>query len=283
MKLTFWGVRGSIPAPGPETARYGGNTLCIELRTARDDLIILDAGTGLATFGNTLLPSGFGKGQGSAAIMLSHAHMDHIQGFPFFAPIYIPGNSFVIYGRERAPGRLEAIFEGQMNPHFSPVHSLKNLGASIEFESLTQGTPADCFGVSVDCLTLPHGSTTALAFRFEEQGRSLVVASDAGYTTPEIPDKIIDFYRGAEVLIHDCTYTPEDRAERQNRGFSSIAEAAQAATRAGVGKLVMIHYDQDYTDDDVDALHARCRTLLDEGGGTDIELVAARERDSLDV
>ncbi len=283
MKITFWGVRGSIPAPGPETARYGGNTLCIELRTDADELVIIDAGTGLAQLGNTLLPTGFGKGQGEAAIMLSHAHMDHIQGFPFFAPIYIPGNRFTIYGREKAPGRLEAIFEGQMNPHFSPVHSLKNLGADFEFESLHEKSSGEAYGITVRCLTVPHGSTTALAFRFEQAGRTLCVATDAGYPEPRASDEVIDFFRGADVLVHDCTYTPEDQAERRNRGFSSITEAADIAIRAEVGRLVMIHYDQDYADDQVDVLRDRCRALLDDGGGKGIQLTAAAEGMTLDI
>jgi ribonuclease BN (tRNA processing enzyme) len=215
--------------------------------------------------------------------MISHAHMDHIQGFPFFAPIYIPGNRFTIFGREKAPGRLEAIFEGQMNPHFSPVHSLKNLSANFEFEALRRQASSEAYGLTIRCLTVPHGSTTALAFRFEEAGRSLCVATDAGYPELEIPDEFIDFYRGADVLVHDCTYTPEDQAERRNRGFSSIAEAVQVATRAGVGHLVMIHYDQDYTDDQVDTLRDRCRGLLDADGGRDIELTAAAEGMTLDI
>lgn len=283
MKITFWGVRGSIPAPGPETVRYGGNTLCIELRTANEELVIIDAGTGLAQLGNTLLPTGFGKGQGDAAIMLSHAHMDHIQGFPFFAPIYIPGNRFTIYGRERAPGRLEAIFEGQMNPHFSPVHSLKNLGADFEFESLKEEASNEAYGVTVRCLTVPHGSTTALAFRFEEGGRTLCVATDAGYPESEIPGEVIEFFRGADVLVHDCTYNPEDQAERRNRGFSSIAEAAQIACRADVGQLVMIHYDQDYSDEQVDTLRDRCREMLDKEGGKHIQLTASQEGMTLEI
>ncbi len=283
MKITFWGVRGSIPAPGPETARYGGNTLCIELRTAAGELVIIDAGTGLAQLGNMLLPTAFGKGEGEAAIMLSHAHMDHIQGFPFFAPIYIPGNRFKIFGRERAPGRLEAIFEGQMNPHFSPVHSLKNLGASFEFEALRESISSEAYGLTVRCLTVPHGSTNALAFRFEEAGRTLCVATDAGYPEGSLPDEVIRFFRGADVLVHDCTYTPEDQAERRNRGFSSIAEAAGVASRAGVGELVMIHYDQDYSDDQVDVLRERCRAFLDEEGGQEIGLTASAEGMILEV
>jgi ribonuclease Z len=104
-----------------------------------------------------------------------------------------------------------------------------------------------------------------------------VYASDAGYPTTGPSDDVKALYRGADVLIHDCTYTPEDRAERLNRGFSSIAEATRAAVEAGVKTLVMFHYDQDYTDEMVDALQQRARRMLDEGGGKKIELIAARE------
>ncbi len=277
MEITFWGVRGSIPAPGPETTRYGGNTLCVEVRSATGKRIILDAGTGLSVLGGRLLGEEFGRGQGEAAIFLSHAHMDHIQGFPFFPPIYIPGNHFTIFGRERAPGRLEQVFEGQMNPNFSPIHSLKNLGATIDFHPLGSREPCEVAGLRVQTITNPHGSTTALAFRIEEDGRTLAMASDVGYAEDPIPEDTISFYAGADVLVHDCTYSPEDYAERSNRGFSSIAHAAEAAVRAHVKQLVMIHYDQDYTDDDVDRLAHQLRGILDEQGGKDIELLAAFE------
>ncbi len=277
MEITFWGVRGSIPAPGPETTRYGGNTLCVELCTAQSKRVILDAGTGLAVLGGRLLEGDFGKGRGEAAIFLSHAHMDHIQGFPFCAPIYIPGNHFTIHGRERAPGRLEQVFEGQMNPNFSPIHSLKNLGAKIDFQPLSTKESQEVAGLKVRCITNPHGSSTALAFRIEEDGRVLAFASDVGYGAAGIPRDTLAFYRGAQVLVHDCTYSPEDYAERPDRGFSSVEHAAEAAVRAEVERLVMIHYDQDYTDEQVDRLAERTREILDERGGRDIELIAAFE------
>jgi len=277
MQITFWGVRGSIPAPGPETIGYGGNTLCVEVRTSAGRRVILDAGTGISVLGERLLGEEFGRGQGEAAIMLSHAHMDHIQGFPFFAPIYVPGNRFTIYGREQAPGRLERIFEGQMNPNFSPIHSLKNLGASIEFHAISASRSEVISGLKVQCRTNPHGSSTALAFRIQENGRTLVYASDVGYGPSGIPEETIAFYQGADLLLHDCTYFPEDYAKRIDRGFSSIAQAAEAALRARVRALGMIHYDQDYSDQDVDRLALRLRGLLDEQGGVGIQLISSRE------
>ncbi len=280
MKLTFWGVRGSVPAPGPEMNRYGGNTSCVELRTAKGELFIVDSGTGVIALGRKLMAGAFGRGAGEARVFLSHAHWDHIQGFPFFPPIFVPGNKFTVYGPGRSPSMLEGILEGQMNPHFSPLYTMKNLGASIDVVAVDGAAKEpgfECGGVQVSARLNPHGATTALAYRFEEDGRSLVYASDAGYPEGGPSDEVCALYRGADVLIHDCTYSPEDRAERIARGFSSIAEAARAAATAGVKRLVMFHYDQDYSDDFVDALAERARRLLDEGGGRGIELIPARE------
>lgn len=286
MQVTFWGVRGSVPAPGPEMNRYGGNTSCVELRNAAGDLFIVDSGTGVIALGRKLMAGAFGKGQGEATIFLSHAHWDHIQGFPFFAPIFVPGNKFAIYGPGRSSSMLEGILEGQMNPHFSPLYTMRNLGATFEVvavEGAAKDPSFDCRGLTVRARLNPHGGTKALAYRFEENGRALVYASDAGYPPGGPSDEVRALYRGADVLIHDCTYSPEDRAERMARGFSSVADAAQAAVEAGAKKLVMFHYDQDYSDDLVDALAERTRRLLDEMGGSRIELQPAREGLTLEI
>lgn len=277
MEIIFWGVRGSIPAPGPETVRYGGNTLCVEVRSKRGKRLILDAGTGLAVLGGRLLTEPFGRGAGDATILLSHGHMDHIQGFPFFPPVYIPGNHFDIYGREEAPGLLERVLEGQMNPNFSPIHSIKNLGAAIDLHPLHEGEVVQLDGIRLTHHTNPHGVTTALAFRLEEDGRSLVFASDVGYPGGHPTQSALAFYRGADMLIHDATYSPEDYQARAIRGFSSVAQAAEAAARSEVGCLALIHYDQDYSDDDVDRLARWTRGHLDSLGGREIDLVAAFE------
>lgn len=286
MEVTFWGVRGSVPAPGPEMNRYGGNTSCVELRTAGGELFVLDMGTGAIPFGRNLMTGPFGKGAGAAQIFLSHAHWDHIQGFPFFAPVFVPGNKLVVHGPGRSSSMLEGILEGQMNPHFSPLHTMRNLGAAIELrpvDGMAKDPSFDCQGVRVLARLNPHGATQALAYRFEENGRALVYASDAGYPPGGASADVRALYAGADVLIHDCTYSPEDRALRLARGFSSIADAAQAAVDASVRKLIMFHYDQDYSDDVVDSLTERTRRLLDERGGTAVELVAAREGLALQV
>ncbi|HTM21607.1 MAG TPA: MBL fold metallo-hydrolase [Kofleriaceae bacterium] len=284
MKIRFWGVRGSIPAPGPDTNRYGGNTSCVSLTTASGALFIIDMGTGAMLLGNALMASEFGKGQGRASVFLSHAHWDHIQGFPFFPPVFVPGNKLSIWGNARSSSMLEGILEGQMNPHFSPIYTLKNLGASIDCRAVTPGDSFEVEGVTVRARPNPHGSGTALAYRFEENGRAFVYASDAGYPegggpTPEVAE----LYRGAHVLLHDCTYGPEDQKTRRNRGFSSWAEAAAAAAAASAGTLVMFHYDQDYSDDTVDRNRDACRAELDRLGAQATALVAAAEGDELEI
>jgi phosphoribosyl 1,2-cyclic phosphodiesterase len=279
IEIVFWGVRGSVPAPGPETMRYGGNTSCVELRID-GETVIIDAGTGIIPLGRELLRGEFGRGRGAARIFLSHGHWDHIQGFPFFGPIYIPGNRFDVYGPGQSPALLESILEGQMNPHFSPLYTMKNLGAHIDVHAV-EGASGVRIGkskqVKVTSCANPHGVTTALAYRFEHKDKVVVYASDAGYAPGGPSPEMLELYADADVLIHDCTYSPEDRKARLQRGFSSTEDAAQAAIAARARRLVMFHYDQDYNDDTVDALAERTRRFLDENGGKACALEPARE------
>jgi ribonuclease BN (tRNA processing enzyme) len=195
----------------------------------------------------------------------------------------VEGNEFDIYGGIRASKRLEDVLEGQMSPHFSPIHSIKNLGATIRFHSLDPDRKVEVAGLQVTCIEVEHGAAKALSFRIQEGDRVLVYASDVGYPGEGPGKALIDHFGRADVLIHDCTYSPEDHKERRDRGFSSIEEAARAAVQSKAGHLVMIHYDQDYTDDDVDRLKERTRTYLDENGGKNILLTAAAEGLTIDI
>lgn len=287
MKLRIWGVRGSIPAPGPETNRYGGNTSCVSVVGGSGQLFILDMGTGIVNLGNALLrgelevAGDFAAGAGRATVLLSHAHWDHIQGFPFFAPLFVPGNRFRVLGNADSSERVEGVLEGQMNPNFSPIYTLKNLGAAIEFSAATGG-PFSFGSMTIATASNPHGTTTALAFRLEDGGKSIVYASDAGYEGGEPPAESLALYRGADVLVHDSTFAPEDQASRLSRGLSSCVDAARVAVAADARTLLLFHYDQDYTDDDVDALTERCRAEVERLGGR-VEVMAGREGLELEV
>jgi phosphoribosyl 1,2-cyclic phosphodiesterase len=280
MEVTFHGVRGSIPAPGPETVRYGGNTSCVSVRSRAGKLFILDSGTGIIALGKSLIATEFGRGHGHAAILLSHAHWDHIQGFPFFAPIFVPGNRFAVFGPAKSSSMLEGMLEGQVNPNFSPLYTMRNLGATFELHPLHgdgEDRPTSWEDVQIEGSQNPHGHATCLAYRLTDCGRSVVYAPDAGYPESGPSEASLRLYQGADLLIHDATYTPEDRADRLSRGYSSFADAAMAAVRAQVRRLALFHYDQDYTDAQVDICYERCRVLLNDLGGSNIELIAARE------
>ena len=279
MEVTFWGVRGSIPAPGPGTIRYGGNTSCVSVRTGAGALLVLDCGTGARNLGLALLADGategFRAGTGEAAILLSHTHWDHIQGFPFFGPLYVAGNAFRIYGPAESSALLEGVLEGQMAPQYFPVQTLKNMGATIEITAVAGGLPFEVLGCSVTAAVNPHGRAGAMAFRIDEGGRSVVYASDAGYGPAGPSPEVLALYREVDLLIHDSTYTPEDRARYPQRGLASVTEAVAAAVRARVRKLALFHYDQDYTDADVDLMVERGRRLV--GRTAQVEVLAGVE------
>ncbi len=283
MKIRFWGVRGSIPAPGPETIRYGGNTACVSVHPRAGGLLIIDMGTGLMHLGNAMLAGAFG-GTGRATILLSHTHWDHIQGLGFFSPVFVAGNTFTVWGPGGSPEVLEGILEGQMDPNFSPLQTLKNFSATFDVKAVPLGVAFEAEGLTITAREHAHGVSTALGFRIVEAGRTFVYASDVGQPTGSGPDPdALAFYRDADVLLHDTTYRPSDQATRRNRGFSSYEDAAEAAVAARVKRLVTFHYDQDYSDDDVDQLVAGCRAALDARGGTAIDLTPAREGDELEV
>jgi phosphoribosyl 1,2-cyclic phosphodiesterase len=278
MEVSFYGVRGSIPAPGPSTVRYGGNTSCVLVRLQDNTLVILDCGTGMRNLGLALQAGECGRGQGAATFLLSHAHWDHIQGFPFFVPFYTPGNHFTIYGQADSPAALEAVLEGQMAAQYFPVQSIKNMNAAIEMRLAPVG---DSFAIgrsTVRAARNPHGNTSALAFRIEDGQRVVVFAGDAGYGPQGPSPEALALYQGADLLIHDCSFTPEDRAGRIDRGLSSLDDALDAAVRARVKRLALFHYDQDYSDHDVDQLIQRGRRrLAEQPGAGDIEVLGAAE------
>src|SRR5688572_7624751 len=199
MLIRFWGVRASLPAPGAATMEVGGNTACLEIRSAKGTLIVLDAGIGLYWLGRSLLAGPHGRGQGRATLLLSHTHWDHIQGFPFFVPAFIPGNRLTVWGGGVA--HLESILEGQMNPTYSPLVSLSNLGANVNFAELGDHATLDVGRLHVTHGTFANGPQQIVGYRITEADRTLCYIPEVEHPRGALATVPLELAKGADVLI----------------------------------------------------------------------------------
>ena len=289
LSLRFWGVRGSIPSPGARTVRYGGNTPCTELRTSDGWLVILDAGTGIRELGRALMT----RANGAAVkgdIFLTHAHWDHIQGIPFFAPIFQSGNHFTIWGSKSLETSIDRVVRDQMSPVVFPV-SFDELDARIDFQDLGEDEQRPGRGYVVSAYHVQHPGG-ALAYRFTDAktpGRALVYVSDnelqahpsyhaadgwrAGMTT---------FCTGASVLIHDATYSRDEYAQHKGWGHSTTDDALELAIEAGVELLVLFHHKPERSDEEIDQQLEALRSVA-RSRGAKLRIEAAAEGMSLTV
>ena len=280
--LRFWGTRGSIPSPGLATARYGGNTPCVELRTEDGWLVILDAGTGIRELGRSLMARTNGDGV-AGDIFLTHAHWDHIQGIPFFAPLFHKGNHFTIWGSRSLQTSIDRVVRDQMSPVVFPV-SFEELQARIDFQELSEERRAGS-GYQVAAMAVRHPGG-ALGYRFTERNAEaggLVYVSDnelsaaARYDTPRgWRAKFVEFVRGADVLIHDTMYRADEYRQFVGWGHSTYEDAVELALEAAVDRLVLFHHHPERTDDEVDRCVASCRELV-QARGARLEIIAAAE------
>jgi phosphoribosyl 1,2-cyclic phosphodiesterase len=289
LRVRFWGTRGSVPTPGARTVRYGGNTPCTEVRTDDGWLIILDAGTGLRELGLDLLQRANGAPiQGD--IFLTHAHWDHIQGIPFFAPIFGQGNHFTIWGSRSLEKSVDRIVRDQMSPVVFPV-TFEELDATIDFKDLAEGTKSEGRGYEVTAFAVQHPGG-ALGYRFSEpggRGGALVYVSDNELgehprygSPPDWRDRMAGFVRGAKVLIHDTTYTTEEYDHHRGWGHSTYRDTVELALDAGVGTLVLFHHEPRRTDEQLDGCLAECRAFV-KSRGASLQVVAAAEGLTLSV
>ncbi|MBM3262382.1 MAG: MBL fold metallo-hydrolase [candidate division Zixibacteria bacterium] len=283
MVVTFWGVRGSIPTPGPATCRYGGNTPCVTVEDG-NTLIVIDCGSGIRVLGNSLLQR-FNGNPVHAHILISHTHWDHIQGFPFFIPAFIPSNTFTIYGGEGVNHQIEDTLAGQMESPYFPV-TLKEMAATLQFRHIDQPDFSidhlkvkTCFlnhpGVSLGYkISSPDGSVVyfsdhepysrlmATPSRFkiavenglsEEENLRFAQERDAEYTR---------FCEGVDLLIEDSPYTPEEYKNRAGWGHACIDDVVAMAVAARVKQLALFHHDPSNSDEQMDGIVALCQTRL---------------------
>jgi len=269
-----WGTRGSIPSPGPTTVRYGGNTSCFEVRH-RGVRLIFDAGSGVRPLGADLVE----KGPNSIHIFLTHFHWDHIQGFPFFAPLYDPEDTITVVGPKQQDIDVQNLFAGQMGPIYFPV-PFSVVAAAMEFEHLNAGS-YEVGGAVLDVMRVKHPSFV-IGYRIKVGGRTICFIPDnemegPGYEVGEGWDqRIRDFVGGADLLIHDAMYTDEEYVARAGWGHSTFSQAARLAEEGGAKRLLLFHHDPTRSDDELDEIVLRLRDAS-RARGSALDLDAAAE------
>lgn len=247
--VRFWGVRGTLPAPGPDTARYGGNTPCVEVMCGRERLIF-DAGTGIRALGASLA----GEEGLASHIFLTHTHMDHITGFPFFRPAYSPKNTFQIWAGHLAEnGSIRSVLSAIMSKPIFPV-PLRIMHASMAFHDFKAGDslePLPGIVLRTAPLNHPDGAT---AYRIDYAGRSICYVTDTEHCEGKLDADIIELIGGSHLVIYDCTYTEDEYLQHRSWGHSTWNEGVKLCDAAGAGTLVAFHHDPDHTDADLDRI-----------------------------
>ncbi len=279
MKLRFWGVRGSFAMAGRDFLRYGGNTTSIELVTNAGERLLVDLGTGATELAKTLMGSEFGKGQGKLPILLTHTHLDHIQGLPFFTPFFIKGNEIRILGANPSSGlALEATLQNQLAPHYSPLNGLENLAAGVSIESFVAGSSFTVPGYEIATAAVPHGSMWTTGFRIRADGKVVTILSDVEYPTPDEPlPEALELARDADLLIHDAMHADHDYDQRRGWGHSPARAGVIVAERAGAKRLALFHHNPDATDEMIDEVVEQTASR------TSVPVFAAAEGSYLDV
>jgi phosphoribosyl 1,2-cyclic phosphodiesterase len=278
MEVTIWGARGSIPSPGPHTVRYGGNTPCLEVRGSDGTLLVLDAGTGIRALGDTLALRGQPV---TAEVIITHAHWDHVQGLPFFAPLYTRGNRVRIRGAGGAAEAVQRVVRGQMAHETFPI-AFESLPADVAIGALPP--VAEVGGLRVEYLEASHQGG-AVGFRVREgnaSGPALVYFPDSELGAPEAHglgagwhDRLREFVGGAALLVHDAMYTEAEYASHAGWGHSHMREVVRMAEDVGVRTLALFHHHPGRTDDALDGCLARSRSEATPNGA--LEVVMATE------
>jgi len=273
-EVKFWGVRGSIPTPGASTRRIGGNTSCLEVRCG-DDLVILDAGTGVRELGEELIATNREK----ATFLFSHVHWDHIMGFPFFRPAARSGKELVIFGEEKGGAGIDEVLAYQAEQAHAPIVE-PGKGADLRFEALDGDEEFRVGGFRIRAARANHPDG-CISFRIERDGHSVVYATDTEHYGEGMDASLVALAQGADFLVYDAMYTSDEYAgkiggSKKGWGHSTWCEGVRVAKDAGVKTFVLFHHDPSHDDAFVTQLEKDCREAFPDS-------VAAREGMILDV
>ncbi|MBI3723142.1 MBL fold metallo-hydrolase [bacterium] len=301
MRVTFWGVRGSFPVAHPKVTRIGGNTSCVALRAEGAPLLVIDAGTGFRHLGRQLRESEFAKGKGEGALLLSHTHWDHIQGFMYFEPFFKEGNKFTVVARGDHDRKLKQIFQAQTeSPYFS--YGLDSFKAELTWKPVMEDEQFSIGPWRISTVRLNHPGV-ALGYRIEHGGRSFIYMTDtAPYTEqwlehgfhvrkpekdPEALDrlrahgkKLDAFTKGADLLLYDTFFTPEQYGQNPHWGHSTPDEGLRVAREGGVKSFYFFHHHPEAWDDD---LEARVKSYAKRFGSSDLRIDVAREGETIEM
>lgn len=260
MKIRCWGSRGSIPVSGRDHVKFGGDSTCLEIIGQDGRIIVIDAGTGIRRLGNKAMAEGYTEFD----LIFTHAHWDHLLGFPFFKPLYFKKTRISIHGSIHAQETVRQIIERTMEAPYFPV-DLDGVSADIIFNDLS-GVPIQIGGIDVDAILLSHPNG-GFGYRLTEDDKVFVFLTDneLEFVHPEGKSYVdyLEFSRGADLLIHDAEYTDKEYETRtRGWGHSRYRKALQLAMEAGVKQFGIFHHNQDRTDAEIDAIVADCHEII---------------------
>ena len=261
MKVTFYGTRGSIPVPEKEMIQVGGNTSCVLVKFDNDQIVILDSGTGIRKLGNDIVSQGIEQFE-NIYIALSHSHLDHIHGFPFFKPAYDPRRHFTISlcGKGRSDTALGSVFSGQMRRDYFPV-PMDDMGAKLRFWEPEEAIYTARSGIRVKA-SLHNHTIETYGYRIEEKRKIIVYITDVEHIDGIDPN-VVKLAENADLLIHDAQYTPDELKEKKGWGHSSWEQAVEVAEMANVKRLALFHHDPEHSDKFLFNMESECKKRFD--------------------
>ena len=273
MIVRFYGARGSIPVSGKEYLKYGGNTTCLEIRTKDDEIIIIDAGSGIRTLGHRLIA----ENRFQYTMIFTHAHWDHIMGFPFFQPIYSTKTRIAMYGCPFAQASVKQMISKIMSPPNFPVR-FEDIRADIVYHEACED-PFAIKSMSIAPIPLSHPNQ-GVGYRFTEGGKSFVFLTDneLAFKHPGGADfqDYRDFSASADLLVHDAEFTEKDYKKTKTWGHSVYRDALRLALEARVRKFGLFHHNQERSDEGIDEILADCRKIVD-NSNEDLECFAVHQ------